>query len=146
MAQKHDGVYQLDDKGNRIKNKDGSFRKKAGRPHGAVSNNFREKNTARYMREMYRTFQKYGQKAMEEVAQNNPDKFLQLFAQIVPKQQQIETNDVTEGRKEFTTVELANAVAGILAKGAEEATGGDSSGVPADMDTDTGASDGGVLH
>ncbi len=94
---------------------------------------------------MKRTFDIYGEQAMADVAQKHPDKFLQLMSQLIPKQSEVKTEDVTE-RREIGTIELANRIAGIIAAGAEEADRGTGDGQSADMDADTGATDGSLLH
>jgi hypothetical protein len=126
--------------------KDGTPKKAPGRPRGLPNQAvFRGKLTSKYIREMKRNFDKHGEKAIEAVAINHPDKFLQLMSQLVPKQAEIKTEDVTED-KALSTVELANKLAGIIARAGEEATRDTGGGELQDLGALTGASDGSLPH
>lgn len=140
------GIYATDKDGNILYNKDGTPRKKAGRKKGIENfHHFRSKMSAKFMREFSRHFEKHGDKAIKELYEKDPVKYVQIMASMMPKQAEIKQEDVTE-HKALSTVELANRIAGLVAGAEAERDREPGQREHADMEPDTGASDGGVLH
>ena len=139
-------TYATDKDGNILYNKDGSPRRKAGRKKGQANmHEFRSRATAKFMREFSRHFEKNGRKAIDDLYKEDPVKYVQLMASMMPKQSEVTTEDVTE-HKALTTVELANRLAGIIGTAAAEGVGGASKEQYSDMDSDTRPPDGGIPH
>lgn len=139
--------FVTDENGKVILNKDGSPRKKAGRPKGSRNMGvFRGKINAKYLRNLKRHFDQHGEKAIERVFEEKPDVYLKLMAELMPKQTEATVEDVTDNKRQLSELELANALASILARGHAAGIGEPGNGERADMDADTGASDRGIPH
>jgi hypothetical protein len=126
--------------------RDGSARGKPGRPKGKPNQAvFRSNLSARFLRDMKHDFDKHGPKVIANVREKDPTKWLQIMASLMPKQQEVKVDDVTE-KPTLSTIELANQIAGLIASGTEIPGGSFGSGEPEDMGSSTGPSDGGLPH
>jgi hypothetical protein len=128
--------------------KDGTPRKKGGRPRGpAKVADTRQRFSIAFFNDLQKDFARHGKKVIEKVREDDPKAYMQIVAQMQPKQQETKVEDVTEDRPALGTIDLANRLAAILASAAETANRGSDPGAGnPDMDADTGSTDGSVLH
>ena len=128
--------------------KDGTPRKKGGRPKGpAKVADTRMRFSIAFFNDLQKDFAKHGKKVIEDVREKDPKAYMQIVAQMQPKQQETKVEDVTEDKPALGTIDLANRLAAIIARAEQEGTGGVGTGAgDPDLDPDSGPTVGGVLH
>jgi hypothetical protein len=128
--------------------KDGTPRKKGGRPRGPSKvADTRMRFSIAFFNDLQKDFAKHGKKVIEDVREKDPKAYMQIVAQMQPKQQETKVEDVTEDKPALGTIDLANRLAAIIARAEQEGAGGAGTGAgDPDMDPDPGPTVGGVLH
>jgi len=100
-----------------------------------------------FFNDLQKDFAKHGKKVIEDVREKDPKAYMQIVAQMQPKQQETKVEDVTEDKPALGTIDLANRLAAIIARAEQEGAGGAGTGAgDPDMDPDPGPTVGGVLH
>lgn len=85
-----------------------------GKPVGA-----RNSLTAKFLHELAASFEKHGKAAIEDMAVNDPAKYVQVVAALVPKEQDVNLNHSGTVAHEHRAVsETVEWVAGMLRDGA----------------------------
>lgn len=126
--------------------KDGRLKKKPGRKKGGQNMGaFKTKMNAKYLREFHKHFNQHGPAAIQKVYEESPDKYLTLMAQLVPKQTEVQTEDVTE-KREIPIIDLANRLASILTQAAGTGTDNAGHGQPEDLGAESRPTDGSLPH
>lgn len=86
-----------------------------GRPLGS-----RNKLSEDFLRDMSEVWDKHGKAALLDVAQNEPAKFVQVAASLIPKEMRVET---VRRAAELSDDELAAIIAGSSERASDEAEG-----------------------